>query len=76
MNRSSHSYQLPEGQESERKPRCRACGGETTQVLVSYGTRGARDEKAKRRLQYEWECMSCGKSFKVGNNPHHRSKKR
>ena len=39
----------------DRKQDCRACGTECTLVLVSYG-----DEP-----QWEWECLSCGKSFNI-----------
>jgi hypothetical protein len=56
-----------EGWEPQDKPRCRSCGGETTQVLASYGT---------NKPQLEWECMLCGKSFKADGKTDYKDYKK
>lgn len=54
-HRTEWSFQDIGGKDASKKPRCRACGGETVNVLVRYGA---------SKPQYEWECMICGKAFK------------
>ena len=67
MDRTAASYQSKEGLEAQEKPRCRSCGGETVQVLVAYGF---------NKPQLEWECMMCGKSFKVDGRINYKDKKK
>jgi ribosomal protein L37AE/L43A len=67
MDKVATSYPNTEGWEPQDKPRCKACGGETVQVLAQYGI---------AKPQLEWECMLCSKSFKVDGKVNHQDKKK
>jgi len=60
-NNSANGYRLFR-QESD-KPRCKACGGEMVKVLVSYKS----PNKTYGVLAEEFECLRCGKTFKINN---------
>jgi len=56
-----------EGWEPQNRPRCKACGGETAQVLAQYGT---------AKPQLEWECILCSKSFKADDKISYQDEKK